>query len=154
MWKSILVKNDKEFTDEKFITSKKNKSLFNIKPAVGIKSSQIYTFKAYIEKIVDGDTFWAVVDCGFYTCVRQKLRLRGIDVPEINTHEGKKAKSFVSRKLKDCPFVVIKTHKSDKYDRYLSDIFYLPGVDDIKKINQDGVFLNQELLNKGMAVVM
>ena len=154
VWKSILVKNDKEFTDEKFITSKKNKTSFNIKPAEGISSSQIYTFKAYIEKIVDGDTFWAIVDCGFYTCVRQKLRLRGIDVPEINTQEGKKAKSFVSRVLKDCSFVVIKTHKSDKYDRYLSDIFYLPAEKDIDKINQDGIFLNQELLDKGMAVIM
>ena len=88
------------------------------------------------------------------TGVRQKLRLRRIDVLEFNTPEGRKAKSFVSSVLSICPFVVIKTHKSDKYDQYLSDIFYLPGVDDVEKINQEGVFLNKELLDKGMAVIV
>ena len=154
VWKSILVKYDEEFVNEKFITSKKNKASFNIKPATDITSYQIYTYKAYIEKIIDADTLWVIIDCGFYTFTRQKLRLRGIDAPELNIQEGKKAKRYVERVLKKSSFVIIKTYKSDKYDRYLSDIFYLPGEDDKEKVCNEGKFLNQELVDRELAVVV
>jgi endonuclease YncB( thermonuclease family)/ribosomal protein S17E len=154
IWKTIPVKNKEELHNTTFIRSKKNKNSYRIKPAGDVTASEIYTYKAYIEKVIDGDTLRVLVDCGFHTTVRQKLRLRGIDTPEMDTPEGRKAGNFVMSELKESPFVVIKTYKSDKYDRYLSDVFYLPGEEDIEKINREGIFLNRELLVKGMAVVM
>jgi len=112
----------------------------------------LYTYKAFVEKIIDGDTLWVTVDCGFKTWVHQKLRFRGINSPEISTAAGKKAFKFVCDALTGLPFIVIKTHSRDKYDRYLSDIFYLKGETDPKTVLENGNFLNQELLNAGLAV--
>lgn len=49
--------------------------------------------------------------------------------------------------------IVINTHTSDKYDRYLTDIFYLPQSVNVNQIAKEGTYLNQELLDKGFAVV-
>ena len=66
---------------------------------------------------------------GFSIVIEQRLRLRGLDAPELGTGQGKSplpplqkgvdAKRFVESRLKDCKFLIIKTHGSDKYDRYL-----------------------------------
>ncbi|MDD3374132.1 MAG: DUF1016 N-terminal domain-containing protein [Candidatus Omnitrophica bacterium] len=110
-----------------------------------------YTFKAYVEKIIDGDTLWSQIDCGFGTLTRQKLRLRGIDCPELNTKEGQRAKCFVTDAFVDCAFIVVQTHKSDKYDRYLADIFFLPHATDANGVAREGKLLNQALLDAGLA---
>ena len=112
----------------------------------------LYTFKAYVEKVIDGDTIWIMVDCGFKIWSRQKIRLRGIDTPGITTQKGIAAYSFVCAALKDLPFIVVKSHGRDKYDRYLMDIFYLGGEPDPQVVLEKGNFLNQELLDKGLAV--
>jgi len=112
----------------------------------------LYTYKAYVEKVIDGDTLWVNVDCGFKTWVHQKLRFRGINAPEISTNAGVKSFKFICDALKDLPFIVIKTHSRDKYDRYLSDVFYLKGETDPLVVLGKGGFLNQELLDAGLAV--
>jgi endonuclease YncB( thermonuclease family) len=112
-----------------------------------------HTYPARVQSVIDGDTLWAVIDCGFDTCVREKLRFRGIDTPELGSPEGEKVKQVVTRKLKACPCIVIQTHKIDKYARYLADIFYLPGCHKYEKIASQGHFLNQELLDKGLAKI-
>jgi len=112
-----------------------------------------FTYPARVESVIDGDTIWAVIDCGFDTFVREKLRFRGIDAPERSTPEGQKVRQYVCRALKACPQIVIQTHKIDKYARYLSDIFYLPGSQDPDRICREGHFLNQVLLDKGLATL-
>lgn len=110
-----------------------------------------YTYKATVEEIIDADTLWLEIDIGFDTSILQKLRLRGIDAPELNTLAGKRAKAFVQKVLKGLEFVVIKTYKPDKFDRYLTDLFYLRGEIDPVKVSAVGVFLNQQLLDEGLA---
>ena len=110
-----------------------------------------YTYPARVESVIDGDTIWAVIDCGFDTFVREKLRFHKIDTPELGTPEGEKARRYVRRVLKASPRVVVCTHSYDKYARYLADIFYLPGVSSYERICSDGLYLNQELLDKGLA---
>jgi endonuclease YncB( thermonuclease family) len=104
--------------------------------------------------VIDGDTIWAVIDCGFDTFVREKLRFHKIDTPELGTPEGEKARRYVRRVLKASPRIVVCTHSYDKYARYLADIFYLPGVSSYERICSDGLYLNQELLDKGLAQPM
>lgn len=115
--------------------------------------TDIYTYCAAIERFIDGDTLLVSVDVGFGITIRQKLRFRLIDCPEMGTQQGERAKAFVEEELKDCPFVVVKTYKADKYDRYLVDVFYLPKEADAVKVARDGKYLNQELINKGLAKV-
>ncbi|MDD5355204.1 MAG: DUF1016 N-terminal domain-containing protein [Candidatus Omnitrophica bacterium] len=118
------------------------------------KNKELYTYKAQVERVVDGDTIWTNIDCGFGIWIRQKLRLRGIDTAEIDTAKGKQAKQFVEAALSKVSFVVIKTHGSDKYDRYLADIFYLAGEEEPQAVLGQGAFLNQELLDLGLAQPM
>ena len=113
----------------------------------------LYTFKAYLERIVDGDTIWVTVDLGFYMILHQKLRFRHINVPELSTSQGRKAKKFIESRLKPLDFVVIKTYSSDKYDRYLVDVFYLAGEKDESVVAKQGTLLNKELIEEGLAEV-
>lgn len=55
--------------------------------------------------------------------LEEKLRLRGLDCPEMNTPEGKAAKRFVDALLPADAAVTLTTTKPDKYDRYLADVF-------------------------------
>jgi len=118
---------------------------------------------------VDGDTLYVDVDLGFKTGVLQYLRLRGIDAPEIDTPEGKKARDFVVRELAKVPYIILTSSRSDKYDRYLADVFYLPlknSREDKRNApasperasrgvwfgeGEDEKYLNQVLLDEGLA---
>jgi endonuclease YncB( thermonuclease family) len=135
-----------------FIESHKKKNTYSIREAPHVKPDEIYTYIAAIEKIIDGDTILAVIDCGFSTTLRMRLRLRGIDAPEIDTKEGVKARNFIVKALEQTPLIGIKTYKADKYSRYLADIFYLPGETSPHKIISSGEFLNQQLLDNGLAI--
>ena len=64
-----------------------------------------------VERVIDGDTLLVSFDFDCPMSVSQKLRLRGIDCPEIDTEEGQRAKRFVESRLKDCDFIVVKTCK-------------------------------------------
>src|SRR3989338_2657417 len=142
--KSLRVKKDDcvEVRDDRFL-----------KTTSPLNREQLFTYKAEVKRIIDGDPLIARVSLNFRMFITQKFRLRGIDCPEINTPEGKRAKRFVEERLNGLDFIVIKTHKdtTDKYERYLADIFYLSGETDIDKIAKEGNYLNQELLDAGLA---
>ena len=122
---------------------------------VEASQNELFTYKAEVDRIIDGDTLLASFDFNCEVTISQKLRLRGIDCPEMDTEEGKKAKRFVEARLKDCDFIIVKTTKdrSDKFDRYLADIFYSAseGTSDPRLAASDGKFLNQELLDERLA---
>ena len=106
----------------------------------------LFTYNAYVTEIIDGDTFKAVIDLGFKIVTEQKLRLRGLDAPEIESTEGKEAREFVVKAFaKAGNRVLIKTIKSDKYDRYLADVF-------IPSPSNGYIYLNQKLIDEGLAV--
>lgn len=140
------VKKDERYQIEKGLTAEKS----------------LYTYKAYLERIIDGDTIVLNIDVGFRNYTRQKVRFNRIDTPEISTELGVKAKAFVEKLLKPLDFFVIKTYKYDKYTRYLVDIFYVPrapkervGItaeeSDPQAVADKGRLLNQDLLNEGLA---
>ena len=81
------------------------------------------------------------------------MRFNRIDTPEINTPEGQRAKRYVEKALKPLDFFIVKTYKHDKYTRYLVDIFFLPAETDPQSVADKGRFLNQELLNQGLAKI-
>ncbi len=126
---------DLGFTSYKYI-SKKPKGYKEPKP------KNLYTFKGFVERVVDGDTLWCQIDLGFGICVREKLRLRGIDSPELKTAKGEKAKAFLKKLLPKGAAIVVRTSKSDKFDRYLADLYL------------GKTYLNQLLLDQGHAVVV
>lgn len=112
-------------------------------------SELLYTYKATVVRVIDDDTLWAHVDLGFRFWTTRKLRFRGIDAAEIG--KGKQASDFVKRTLARVPFVVIKVSGRDKFGRPLIDLFYLEETEDREKVLREGKFLNQELLDLGLA---
>jgi endonuclease YncB( thermonuclease family) len=119
--------------------------------ASGRSRNACYTYSAIVQSVVDGDTLWVFVDLGFRSWTCQKLRLRGIDAPELATEAGKRCREFVAGALRDAPSIAVKTTRPDKYGRYLADIYYLSGERDGQAIVDNGVFLNGELLERGLA---
>jgi micrococcal nuclease len=104
-----------------------------------------YNYKATITNVVDGDTVDALVDLGFTVFVQIRFRLNGIDTPELNSkvQEERKlaleAKQFVIDKCLNKK-VMIQSHKTDKYGRWLADIYV------------DNYNLNQQLLDEQLAI--
>lgn len=113
--------------------------------------SVLFTYQAWLERVIDGDTIKAVIPLGFNVIRTQKLRLRKINAPEIDTKPGLLAKNFVENTLNSCEFFILKTYSTDIHDRYLVDIFYLPGCLDPYQVAAEGIYLNQELINQGLA---
>ncbi|MBW1808021.1 MAG: thermonuclease family protein [Deltaproteobacteria bacterium] len=113
--------------------------------------SGLHTYLAIVERVIDGDTLEARVDLGFDVWRVEHIRLRGLDAPELRTPEGQAAKRFVARELADVPFVVLRTYKTDKYARYVADVFYSTEAKKKELVFEKGTFLNQQLLDNGHA---
>ena len=106
-----------------------------------------------VTRVVDGDTLLVEVDCGFGSRIKQRLRLRGIDAAELKTAAGRRAHAFIKSELAALDFVIVKTFRPDKYDRYLADVFFLPGAEDAQQVAAEGIFLNGLLVKKGLAQI-
>jgi endonuclease YncB( thermonuclease family) len=104
----------------------------------------LFTYAAEVEKVVDGDTLRVIVDLGFGIKTRQYLRLRGLNCPEMDTEEGKKAAEFVRSRIRVTSEIILTSSRSDKYDRYLADIFFMND-------KRQEVYLNNALLEQGLA---
>ena len=99
------------------------------------------------ERVIDADTLKVRLDLGFGMFSRHDLRLRGIDCPEMSTKTGEEAKVFVQSYIKEAQRIVVRSSRSDKYDRYLADVF-LPAEE-----GKD-VYLNNLLLDNDHAIRM
>lgn len=107
-----------------------------------------YTYRAEIVNVVDGDTVDAEVDLGFSLRFAMRLRLWGINAPEMRGESAERGRESRLR-LRDLCFlagncVVIRTHKDrqDKYGRYLAELC-VPGATRT---------INQQLVDEGHAV--
>lgn len=101
----------------------------------------MYEYKAKIIDVYDGDTFTFEVDLGFSIKVTEKIRLAGINTPEVKGDEkikGYEVKDYVSDLIlnKD---VTIKVYKKGKFGRYVAEV-----------ILEDGTNLTKHLLEKNM----
>ena len=47
----------------------------------------MYTYKANLDRVVDGDTIDAHIDLGFDITIHKRIRLAGIDTPESRTRD-------------------------------------------------------------------
>lgn len=84
---------------------------------------QLFTYPATIRKVIDGDTLDIAIMVAPGLSRELKLRLRGLDCPEMSTAAGRAAKAFVEGLIKPGDEVIVSTTKPDKFDRYLADVF-------------------------------
>jgi endonuclease YncB( thermonuclease family) len=123
-----------------------------VQPAMDATKADLFTYRAEVLKVVDGDTLWVKVYLLPGHWVKQKLRLRDLDCPELATPEGKAAKRFVETLLAKAGTVTICTTKPDKYDRYLADVFLTTAEPPAGSGQAEEIYLNNELLRHGHAV--
>lgn len=111
------------------------------------------TYKAYLDRVVDGDTIRVTVDLGFEILHKEIIRFRGINAAESDTEAGKKAGRALARILRDVGFLVIKTTQVDDYGRFVADVFLSDGKGKMsaQEVANEGIYLNQLLLEKGLA---
>ncbi len=108
--------------------------------------ADLYAYRVTVRRVVDGDTLLVTIALPHYA-MDEKLRLRGLDCPEMDTPEGRAAKRFAESLLVDAAEVTIATSKVDKYDRYLADVH-------IRRASGEAIFLNNALLENGHAIPM
>ena len=149
--KSDFYEEQKSLSEE---IAQRDETITREVPMLRRRGERLYVYSAAIEKIIDGDTLMLNIDLGFDVWKRQRIRLRGIDTAELGTPEGNAAKAYVEERLRGVIRVVIQTVKMDIYGRYVCDLFYLRGETDKEKIIREGTFLNQELLDHGLANVL
>lgn len=142
-----------------FTTSKQPKSTKVLERS----TDALYTYKAIVEKVVDGDTLEVRIDLGFNVWTSQRICFRGINTAELvkdgvpageASGRGEQAKTFVQEKLRDIEFIVIKTYKTDMYGRYVADVFYHPTIKKKEDVYSKGFYLNEEILASGLAITM
>jgi endonuclease YncB( thermonuclease family) len=114
---------------------------------------KLYAYKAYLERVVDGDTIRVNLDLGFGIFHHEILRLAKISAAELKTSEGEKSAKVLAEILKDVPFLVVKTLKTDIYGRYVADVFLGEVGLEAQEIADRGVYLNQILLERGVVEI-
>jgi micrococcal nuclease len=60
----------------------------------------MYQYKAKLDRVVDGDTVDAMIDCGFSTFKKERIRLHGIDAPESRTRDKAEKKRGLAAKAR------------------------------------------------------
>lgn len=107
----------------------------------------MYTYSAFVTGVHDGDSITVDIDLGFGVWLKkQKIRLMGIDAPELRgTEEERKeaiaVRDYLRKRILNQK-VTIETHKDSKgkYGRWLAVVI----------INEDNI--NRELSEKFLSV--
>jgi len=124
-----------------------------------VKGDKLFFYAGEVERVVDGDTLLVDADLGFNVKIELRLRLRGINTAELSAQDqqnqqlAQKAKEFVENKLGGVERIVFQSFKVDLYGRFVADVYYLPGETDREEIVANGNFLNQDLLDAGLATL-
>ena len=138
---------------DQVVQSSKKNGEYSFAKTEDNSARKLNAYQARLERVVDGDTLHVAIDLGFKFVHREILRLRGINAPEMSTEAGKKSAVALKYILKDVKFLILKTTATDIYGRYVVDVFFAEGEEDSQKVAESGIYLNQLLLDKKLAVL-
>ena len=90
-----------------------------------------YEYKAILDRVVDGDTCDAMIDLGFNTWVKKRIRFKSVDTWECRTRnleekkKGLAAKAFTKDLLEnsDDGKFALRSYGVGKYGRVLGELF-------------------------------
>ena len=95
------------------------------------KEVKKYGYSCKLERVVDGDTCDALIDLGFNTWVKKRIRFKGVDTWECRTRDkeekvkGLAAKAYTKDLLENSDegkFSII-SYGTGKYGRVLGELF-------------------------------
>jgi len=95
------------------------------------KKIEKHNYSAKLVRVVDGDTADAMIDLGFDTWVKKRIRFKGVDCWESRTRDldekkkGLEAKAYTKHLLEnsDEGKFALKSYGVGKYGRVLADLF-------------------------------
>ena len=95
------------------------------------KQVKKYGYSCRLDRVIDGDTCDALIDLGFDTYVKKRIRFYGVDTWESRTRnleekkKGLAAKEYVKDLLEnsDEGKFLLKSHGVGKYGRVLGELF-------------------------------
>lgn len=107
-----------------------------------------YNYGVTIDRVVDGDTLDVMIDLGFNTHIKRRIRMHGINAPESRTRDlEEKARGLASKErlieLLNEDNIVMKSHGKGKFGRVLGELF-------VKKENEY-ISINDSLVKEGFA---
>jgi len=139
----------------KIVETVKSKKNYALKKST-INPRFLNAYKAYLSRVVDGDTIHVVLDLGFEIFHEEILRLRAINAAEAGTVDGDKSTRALKKILQHIPFLIIKTSHIDQHGRYIADVFLadVEGKKSAQEVADEGVFLNQLLVERGLVEVV
>jgi micrococcal nuclease len=115
----------------------------------------MYTYRAKLVRVVDGDTLDAFVDLGFNVWIKRRIRLSGIDAYEARTRNKKEKKKGLAAKARlnqilstQDEFGLI-SHGVGKYGRCLGEVILTKT--HIKSEKYHGKSINEMLVKEGHA---
>jgi micrococcal nuclease len=110
----------------------------------------MYTYNAKLDRVVDGDTVDALVDLGFDTWKKVRIRFYGIDAYESRTKDLEEKEKGLAAKQRVIDILnennnkfTLKSHGVGKYGRCLGEIF-------VESLGEDS--LQKTLINEGHGV--
>ena len=115
----------------------------------------MYTYKAKLDRVIDGDTIDVNIDLGFDIQIKKRVRFAGINSPESRTRDleekarGLAAKDRVKAVLAENDTFTLQSNEIGKYGRVLGTI-HLSMVDGKAQLAQK--CLNDLLITEGHAV--
>ncbi len=126
-----------------------------VAPKFRLQDPRLWHYRVLVLRIIDGDTIVCLRDLGTHKYDVLKLRLAGVDAPEMRPRVGTPAERTAEKVLAAAATdrleelignreIVIKTEKTGKYGRWLAHL-YIPG--------SQTKTANQVLLEEGHAVV-
>lgn len=86
-------------------------------------------YRAKLIRVIDGDTLDARIDLGFDITVKKRIRLYGVDAPELRTRDraekrrGIAVKNAVESYLEDAQYLRIKAEGTGKFGRTLGVVY-------------------------------
>lgn len=95
-----------------------------------------WTYHGLVYRVVDGDTYDIILDLGFSISHKIRVRLKGVDTPEVYgkeaSEEGRQASEYVKKILQDRN-VFIRTYKNapSSFNRWEADVMFT-------LLNEDG----------------
>ena len=107
----------------------------------------MYEYKVKeIDRVIDGDTVDLIIDLGFEIFVKKRIRLSGLNAPEVRTRnkeikkQGLRSKDYLKVMIYSRKSLTLLSKKIGKYGRVIGEIF-----------DEEGKSLNEMMIDGGFA---
>jgi endonuclease YncB( thermonuclease family) len=86
------------------------------------------TYRAICKEVYDGDTYTMLVDLGFHTYTTIRVRLQGVDTPELDAKDptvkaaAVAARDFVRARLLNQPCIIHTSKDTQSFNRWVARV--------------------------------